>query len=53
MRAASPDDVFVFAAVMRPALEDVAAFTADDLTGEAVPVQVFATPFDDAFSLLC
>ena len=46
---ASPDDVFVFAAVMRSALEDVAALTADDLAGEAVPVQVFATPFDDAF----
>ena len=36
---------------MRPALEDVTAFAADDLAGEAVAVQVFAAALDDAFFL--
>ena len=49
MRAASPDDVFILAAVMRPTLEDIAAFTADYLAGEAVAVQVFAAAFDNTF----
>ena len=34
---------------MRPTLEDIAAFTADYLAGEAVAVQVFAAAFDNTF----
>ena len=49
MGVAAPRDVFVIGAAMNPALEGVAAFTADDLAGESISVLVFIGTFCHAF----
>ena len=49
MGVAAPRDVFVIGAAMNPALEGVAALTADDLAGESVSVLVFIGTFYHAF----
>lgn len=49
MGVAAPCDVFVIGAAMNPALEGVAALTADDLAGESVSVLVFIGTFYHAF----
>ena len=49
MGVAAPRDVFVIGAAMNPALEGVAAFTADDLAGESISVLIFIGTFCHAF----
>ena len=49
MRVATPCDIFVFFAGMYSALEGVAAFGTDDVTGETITVLVFVLPLLDAF----
>ena len=49
MGVAAPRDVFVIGAAMNPALEGVAALTADDLAGESISVLVFIGAFCHAF----
>ena len=49
MRIAAPSGILVPGAGVYPALKGAAAFTTDDLAGEAVPILVFAAALVDAF----
>ena len=49
MRIAAPSSILIPCAGMYPSLKGAAAFTTDDLAGEAVPILVFAAALVDAF----